>query len=134
LIHKLKVALVGAAVASALLAPAYAFAAPQVSYTTTLQPAGPTMLLGNYYGSLTFTVGSDGIIQGWYKPQYGGFVPVSGSVSNGTYWLEFGNSGAFQVYATKQANGTLKGTATDTAAMPSVYPPTYDFVASPGNS
>jgi hypothetical protein len=132
LIKNLKTSLIAAAAASALaLTPAFALASTQQAYTTTLQPAGPTMLLGNYYGSLKLTVSSDGIVQGWYQPEYGNYIAVSGSDQNGTYWLTFGNGGAFQIYAVKQSDGTLKGTATNVEPTAGPFPPTFAFVAKP---
>ncbi|GEM_PF-4314150 len=129
MINKFKFSLAVLAVAAGLLAPISALAAAQLSYTTTLQPTGPSMTLGDYYGTLTLRVASDGIVQGWYKPQYGDFTPVQGSLQNGSYWLQIGNQGSFQINATEQKDGTLKGTATNLGFSRGDYPPTFSFVA-----
>jgi hypothetical protein len=131
LIHRLRMILVASAAAGVLLVPAYALASPQVAYTTTFQASGPTMLPGDYYGSLTLTVAADGIVHGWYRPQYGDYVAVVGSERNGAYWLTFGDNGTFVVTATRQIDGTLKGTASNVDMTSSLYPLTFSFVADP---
>jgi hypothetical protein len=130
LINRLKIAIAAGAAAFILVAPAYAFAASE-TYNTTFVPYFPTVSGPNWYGSLTLNVGNGGIVQGWYHPQYGGIIPVSGSVKNGAYWLQIGMNGNFEIYATMQPNGTLTGTASQTGALGGAYPPTFDFAAAP---
>jgi hypothetical protein len=145
---RLKIVLVATAAAVAVLVPVIAQATSTESYTTTLQATDPATKIGYFYGSLTLTI-AHGIVQGWYKPQYDdGYVRVQGSYKNGQYWLSFANS-ALQVYAMKQHDGTLKGTATDAAptviptiptfssaqikpiASTDLYPLTFEFSAKP---
>ncbi|HXW50475.1 MAG TPA: hypothetical protein VEJ41_00675 [Candidatus Acidoferrales bacterium] len=140
--QRFKSTLIALTAAALMGAPAYALAAPaQVAYTTTLQATDPASRIAYFYGSLQLTVGPDGLVHGWYQPQYGGsFTPVTGSYKDGKYWLTFG-SGSFQVFATKQADGTIAGTATNSTipsngqsaplASVALYPQTYQFVAKP---
>ena len=130
MIKKLKSAIIAAAVC-ATFAPASAFAAVQLSYNTMLQATPPLLQPDKRYGSLKFEVSSDGIIHGWYRPQDGGFVPVDGSVKDGKYWLEVGDAGNFQIFATKQPDGTLEGTATNVGVRAGIFPASFDFVARP---
>jgi hypothetical protein len=68
MVKRLKIALI---VASALLlSPLIARAASQVRYTTTLQATDPKTKIAYFYGSLWLTVEPNGVVQGWYKPQY----------------------------------------------------------------
>jgi hypothetical protein len=133
LIHKLQNALAVAAALTLLIAPTQILAAPPLSYTTRLERTGPATLPGIYYfrGSLTLTVGSDGIAHGWYRQEDGGFVPVEGSLKDGHFWLDVGDNGALQIYAVREPNGTLDGTATNVGSSRNPVPSTFSFVAQP---
>jgi hypothetical protein len=144
----LKHMVVALVAAGALFAPAYALATPaQVGYSTTLQATDPATKIAYYFGTLRLSVSDQGIIHGWYQAQYDGtYTPVTGSYKSGKYWLTIGN-GEFQVFATKMRDGTLAGTATDTAitqnqtlfstttlaptASNNLYPQTFNFYAKP---
>lgn len=149
MINNFKATLIAAALAGALIAPLCVLAQPtsQTGYKTTLQATDPASKVAYLYGSLTLATAPDGIVRGYYKPDPdGSFIPVQGSYKDGKYWLSFG-SGALQVYATKQADGTLAGSATQ-AVLPAsgrsfstmpvapiassdLYPQTFQFVATP---
>lgn len=144
----LKHTVVALIAAGALFAPAYALATPsQVGYSTTLQATDPSTKVAYYFGTLRLSVSNDGIVHGWYQAQYDGtYTPVTGSEKSGKYWLTVGN-GEFQVFATKMRDGTLAGTATNTAisqnqplfvtsqqaptASNNLYPQTFNFYAKP---
>lgn len=147
--NKYKATLIAATLAATLIAPVCAVALPaaQAGYTTTLQATDPASKIAYLYGSLTLTTAPNGIVRGYYKPDPdGSFIPVQGSYKDGKYWLSIG-SGALQVYATKQADGSLVGTATQAAlvtngqpfsttrvgpiASMDLYPQTFQFVATP---
>ncbi|HEV2878000.1 MAG TPA: hypothetical protein VGW96_00350 [Candidatus Eremiobacteraceae bacterium] len=131
---KLKTTFIAICAALALVAPASAFAAAgntQVTYKTELQETTPMSLPGYIAGTLKLTVASDGIVQGWYFPDYSGpAVAVSGSLENGQYWLSFGD-GDFHINAAKQTNGTLVGSAQRLLPLSTTFPQTFDFVATP---
>lgn len=129
----LKRAMVAILAVGSLLIPAYALATPaQVGYNTTLQATDPATRVAYFFGTLQLSVSDDGLVHGWYQPQYdGSYTPVTGSYKNGKYWLTLGN-GAFQVFATKMRDGSLSGTATNTdITSKNLYPQTFDFYARP---
>lgn len=112
----LKTALATLGALGLLVVPAVTLSAPpSTTYNTTLEATDQASKIAYYFGSLQLTVGSDGVVHGWYLPQYDStYTPVTGSYKAGKYWLTIGN-GQFQVYATKQADGSLAGSATNTA-------------------
>lgn len=142
-----KVALAVAAMAGALFAPRISAAEPQSSYTTTFQATDQASKTAYFYGTLSLDVASSGIVRGWYRAQYEGtYVPVSGSYKDGKYWLSFDN-GAFYVYGTRQADGSIAGSASQTlnpaardlfstqptvaASSTDLSPQTFQFAAKP---
>lgn len=148
--NNLKLALVAVVAAGAVVVSLSA-AQASTGYTTTLKATDPATKVAYFYGTLSLDVASNGIVHGYYKAQYeDGFVPVQGSYRDGKYWLTIGD-GLYQVYATKQADGSLAGSASQTALTPSrsgaqsfstsavapmasgdLYPQTFTFVANPG--
>jgi len=136
--HKLVTALGALAAATAMLtAPAVTMAqsqSDQKMYATTLIENGPSQLGGSFTGTLTIAVSNDGIVSGWYNPDYqSGFVPVTGSDKEGKLRLNIGANGLLQVDADFQKNGSLVGSAIELSrpAGDMTRPATFDFVAQP---
>lgn len=103
-------------------ATAQSTAAVHATYKTTFSripgPSAP------WTGSLQLTIHSDGIIQGYYRPDGDqGFIPVTGGRDGDNVWLEIGRDGGFHVDGTLH-NGVITGAAMDEATGTQ-----YDFTA-----
>lgn len=127
-------AVLGLACAAVLALPAAASA--PTTYTTTLTQVLPGPSAGEFDGKLQLTISPDGIINGYYIPQYdGGFVPVTGGIVNGSYWLDIDVANGLRVNGRVGADGSLIGTATTVpdASLDGGQPftDTYSFVAKP---
>ena len=134
MVGKFKRVIIAAAAALALAVPAVAFAQPssgQVTYKIAMEETTPMSLPGNYQGTLKLTVGSDGIVQGWYFPDdTAPAISVTGSEKKGEYWLTFGE-GNFQIDASAQSDGKLVGSAERVLPPTSTFPRTFSFEATP---
>jgi hypothetical protein len=114
-----------------------ALAASPTNYTTTITQVQPGPTAGEYDGKLQLTISPDGIISGYYIPEFdGSFVPVSGGEENGSYWLDIAGPTDLHISGRVGADGSLVGTAT---TMPdenmdgaTAFTNTYSFVAKPG--
>ena len=131
--HKLT-PLIGAIAAVAIFAtPALTLAdnAPQ-TYVTSLTESGISASPVPYRGTLELTISSDGVVSGWYRPDYNGsFIPVTGGERSGKLWLNIGESGQLQLTADVQKDGSLIGSAVDDGMSVRAGAPTfYDFSAS----
>jgi len=103
----LAVALSLAATAPAAAVQGVGVPAQHLQLTTTLtQQYG----VGEYDGTMDLTISSDGIVNGYYRPNGERIVTVTGGVdsSNGNIWLDFGFKGRLHVSGTLQ-NGTIAG-------------------------
>ena len=125
-----------AAAASLSAAPAASMAQTQSdakTYTTILTENGPMQLGGYFTGTLEITISSDGIVNGWYIPDYRSFVSVTGSDKNGKLWLNVGDAGRLQIRADIQKDGRIVGSAIQLSRLPGDMsrPNTFDFVAQP---
>jgi len=107
------------------------------SYTTVMAQTLPVPSGGIFPGKLNIKVSSDGIVSGWYAPDYeGATVSVAGGKEGDQLWLDFGDSGAVRIVATLQKDGTIVGTAAGVRAsslLPLDSPARYSFVATPQN-
>ncbi|HKW09548.1 MAG TPA: hypothetical protein VJO33_04160 [Gemmatimonadaceae bacterium] len=106
------------------------------TYTTALTQVEPVPASGEFDGRLKLTVTPDGIVSGYYFPMDSGtIVSVVGGERNGKYWMDIGGRARLHIYAEREKDGSLVGTATP---MPySLYLghenvlETYRFVARP---
>src|SRR5471032_1793693 len=48
---------------------------------------------GEYDGTMQLRVTSDGIVSGYYRPDNGRFIAVTGGLSNTQFWLDIGSLG-----------------------------------------
>jgi hypothetical protein len=115
IIRKLVATLGLLALAALPLAAPAATEAPGAN-TAPAQYTLPTRLVdrygvGEYDGTLSLTVYPSGIVQGYYRPDDGGYRTVTGGVDGKTIWLDIGSgfrplhvSGTFQ-------NGKLRTVA-----------------------
>jgi len=137
MVGKLERAFVAVAAALAVAVPVAAYAqtsTAQVTYNISMEETTPLALPGYYQGILKLTVGSDGLIQGWYFPDNtGSAVSVSGSDVKGKYWLSF-DKGNFQVDASAQPDGKLVGSAERVLRPTSTFPRTFSFMATPSSA
>ena len=113
-----------------------AAAATPTTYTTTLTETLPTPTVGEFDGKLQLTISPDGVISGYYVPEYDGdFTPVTGGIQDGNYWLDIGGGvSSLHVTGRVAADGSLIGTATttpDTRTDAQPFTDTYAFVAKP---
>jgi hypothetical protein len=116
-----------------------ALATSPTNYTTTIMQVQPGPTAGEYDGKLQITISPDGIISGYYIPEYdGSFVPVSGGEENGSYWLDIAGPTDLHVTGRVGADGSLVGTATtmpdESADGAAAFTNTYSFVAKPGTT
>jgi hypothetical protein len=133
-----RAAIVGALLAAAVAALPVASVADTQStqnYATVLTQTGPAAEFSSFTGVLKLSVSSNGIVQGWYMPDYATyFIPVTGSSKDGRLWLSIGESGQLQVNASVQRGGKIVGSAFETGPpLPGSVqgPATYNFVANP---
>jgi hypothetical protein len=113
-----------------------ALAASPTTYSTTITQVQPGPTAGEYDGRLQLTISPDGIISGYYIPEYdGNFVPVTGGEENGSYWLDIAGSTDLHISGRVDADGSLVGTATTMAGQDlegvAPFADTYSFVAKP---
>jgi hypothetical protein len=47
--------------------------------------------VGEYDGTMQLNISADGIVQGFYRPDNGRFVAVTGGISDSTFWLDIGS-------------------------------------------
>lgn len=129
----------GLACAAVLTMPATALAqtttAP-TTYTTTLTQVQPGPSAGEFDGKLQLTISPDGIISGYYVPEYdGNFVPVTGGEQNGSYWLDIAGPTDLHITGRVGDDGSLIGTATtvpgDRGDLVQPFTNTFSFVAKP---
>jgi hypothetical protein len=136
MVGKLKNTYLAVAAVLALAVPIMASAqtaSGQTTYKISMEETTPLSLPGYYQATLKLTVGSDGIVQGWYFPDDSGpAISVSGSNLNGKYWLSFDN-GNFQIDAAAQPDGRLVGSAERVLPATSAFPRTFSFVATPSS-
>lgn len=87
-----------------------ATAEPSTTYTTALTQTYGS--LAPYTGSLKLTVGSDGIVRGYYFPAdySASYIPVTGGRTGDRIWFDIGNDGQYHVIA-RVSNGQITGTA-----------------------
>lgn len=87
-----------------------ATAEPSTTYTTALTQTYGS--LAPYTGSLKITVGSDGIVRGYYFPAdySASYIPVTGGRTGDRIWFDIGNDGQYHVIA-HVSNGQITGTA-----------------------
>jgi hypothetical protein len=79
-------------------------------------------------GSMNLTFFPDGAIQGYLFPaDQPKYVPVEGSRSNGSVWLQIGSSGRWRLQGHVQNDGNIVGASWGTPLGPGLY----DFVARP---
>lgn len=108
------------------------------SYNTSLTQTGILAAPGPYLGSLQISVTPGGLVNGWYRPNYNEFVPVTGSLKDGKLWLYVGQRGDLTINAQVQKDGSLVGTALEktprTNIAGALQPSTYDFSASPATA
>jgi hypothetical protein len=127
-------ALWGSAVATTSAAQA-AVAPAATSYTTVMTQMLPVPSAGVFPGKLNLKVSSDGIVSGWYSPDYeGATVSVAGGVQGDQLWLDLGEFGSVRIVATLHKDGTIVGTASGLRAaslLPLDSPARYSFVATP---
>src|SRR5579863_3584455 len=114
-----------------------AVAASPTTYSTTITQVQPGPTSGEYDGKLQLTISPDGIISGYYIPEYdGSFVPVTGGEENGSYWLDIAGPTDLHITGHVGADGSLVGTATtmpdENADGATAFTDTYSFVAKPG--
>jgi hypothetical protein len=138
---KIATALGALAVAAAIALPAAASAQttmPQTTYTTALTETGPLASPGAYTARMTITLGSDGIVQGWYiSDSPSNIEPVKGGTNaDGSIWLNIGQNGGLHITAFVRSDGSLSGSGFTSLPATSVMgptnaPATYDFVAAP---
>ncbi|HLJ83630.1 MAG TPA: hypothetical protein VKT51_05600 [Candidatus Eremiobacteraceae bacterium] len=130
-------AIAGLACAAVLaMAVTPALAASPTTYSTTITQVQPGPTAGEYDGKLQLSISPDGIISGYYIPEYdGSFVPVTGGEQNGSYWLDIAGSTDLHIYGRVDTDGSLVGTAT---TMPDTnldgtapFTSTFSFVAKP---
>jgi len=107
-------------------------------YTTVMTQTLPVPSGGVFPGKLNITISSDGVVSGWYSPDYeGATVSVAGGREGDQLWLDFGDFGAVRILATLQKDGTIVGTAAGLGAstlLPLDSPARYSFVATPQRS
>src|SRR5581483_7679450 len=72
-----------------------ATAEPSTTYTTALTQTYGS--LAPYTGSLKLTVGSDGIVRGYYFPAdySASYIPVTGGRTGDRIWFDIGNDGQY---------------------------------------
>lgn len=129
----------GSALAGTAAAAHPAAAQSATSYTTVMTQTLPIPSAGVFPGKLDLKVSSDGIVSGWYTPDYeGSAVSVAGGVEGDQLWLDLGEFGSVRIVATLQKDGTIVGTAsglrTAPALLPLDSPARYSFVATPQKS
>lgn len=107
----------------------------QTSYETSLTETGVLAAPGPYLGSLLISVTPEGLVNGWYRPSDGQFIPVTGNLKAGTAWLYIGERGDLTITAQIQKDGTLVGTALEQTPRRDISgalrPVTYNFSATP---
>ena len=113
-------------------------AAAATTYATVLKQITPLPSAGEFPGRLNLAVSGDGIVSGWYVPDYDGDVQtVTGGKTGHDLWLEIGNRGAFHVNAVVRKDGSIVGTATqfgtDMLLVDGTLP-SFSFVATPRKS
>ena len=91
-----------AALAGPALAITHQGAPAQEQYTTTfVQELGVGRLgAGAYEGTLDLTIDSRGLVNGYYRPDGGTFIQVTGGVDGTSVWLDFGFMGHVHVTGT----------------------------------
>ncbi|HKU67424.1 MAG TPA: hypothetical protein VJP85_06600 [Candidatus Baltobacteraceae bacterium] len=99
---------------------------PAISQAATTQAAAPVHatyetsmqsiygLDAPWTGTLQLTIGSDGIIQGFYHPadNMTALIPVTGGRDGNSVWLDIGRSGRLHVNGVLE-NGVITGGAVD---------------------
>jgi hypothetical protein len=92
--NALRAALAAVTLGAMLVAPTGARAAANVhTYSLRTHIAELSPGVGSWDGSLQLNVSDDGIVNGYYRPNDGPFVPVTGGVeTNGQFWLEIGDA------------------------------------------
>jgi len=127
--------LLGTALAGTSSAALASSATTGTSYTTVMTQTLPIPSAGVFPGKLDLKVSSDGIVSGWYQPDYeGSTVSVTGGKQGDQLWLDIGQSGAVRIVATVQKDGSIVGTAQGLHAatlLPMDEPVRYRFVATP---
>jgi len=68
---------------------------------------------GEFDGTMQLRVTSDGIVSGYYRPDNGRFIAVTGGVSDTTFWLDIGSLGPDALHFT----GTFNDGHIDAAAF-----------------
>jgi hypothetical protein len=130
-------AIAGLACAAVLAMPMTpSLAASPTTYSTTITQVQPGPTAGEYDGKLQLTISPDGIISGYYIPEYdGNFVPVSGGEENGSYWIDIAGPTDLHISGRVAADGSLIGTATtmpdETMDGVTPFTDTFSFVAKP---
>jgi hypothetical protein len=103
------------AVPAAVLAPVTVLAATirtdrTIVYSTSMHGLNDSISVP-VSGSLHIKVNKDGILSGYYSPDYATeFTPVTGGVNGDRVWLQIGAYAPTRVQGTYQ-NGTITGTA-----------------------
>lgn len=98
-------ALVAASFGALVGLPHAALAQADQHYQLTARILEVTPGVGEYDGALQLTIGRDGIVNGYYRPNDGRFVAVTGGLQGDRLWLQIGAFAAEPLEFT----GTLKG-------------------------
>jgi hypothetical protein len=101
----LRSALMTAAVGATLLVPISSQAASaERHYQLNTRIIEQRPAVGEYDGTMQLNISSDGIVQGFYRPDNGRFVAVTGGVTETTFWLDIGSMSSNPLHFT----GTFK--------------------------
>ncbi|MGH7728425.1 MAG: hypothetical protein ACREM2_06520 [Vulcanimicrobiaceae bacterium] len=105
-------AVLAALLVSATALPGLALTIPAQTKTTTFTVSfSPQYEVGSYDGTLRLTIGADGIVNGFYRPDDGfGLREVTGGLDGDHIWIDFGSGGVVPRARDVIVEGTYNGT------------------------